>query len=168
MDIFKRSIEVQVDEEEGGHLRLHGTLKDVRLGQDLHGFEVMMLVDVVDGEILEIEGTMPVHPLEECAEGLKSLEELVGVKILPGFSDIVKQTVGSNRGCFHLASLVMNMGNTSVQGRGAFIRKNLKDEYALTDSLKEHGEKLGIVDSCVCWREDGPLVSRWKSQDEPS
>jgi len=163
---FNRSIEVSVDEEEGGLLRLHGTLKDRRLGEDLHGFEVDMLINVWDGEIIEIEGRMPFRPMEECVEGLKALDGLLGTKILPGFSDLVKQTVGSNRGCTHLASLVMNMGNTSVQGRGAFVRKNFQDMDVQADTMRAYSEQLGMIDSCICWRQDGPLVSMWEQQND--
>jgi hypothetical protein len=166
LDYFKRSIEVRVDEEEGGLLRLHGKLRDRRLDEDLHGFDVMMLVNVWDGEILEIEGAMPARPLEECVEGLKTLQGLKGAKILPGFSDFVKQTVGSNRGCVHLASLIMNMGNTSVQGRGAYVRKNFEDLDVRANTMKSYSEQLGMIDSCICWREDGPLVRMWKQQND--
>lgn len=163
MDYFKRSVEVEVEEEPEGMLRLHGKLYDRRLGDDLHHIEVVMLINVLDGEILEIEGRMPRRPMEECVEGLKALEGLIGAKILPGFSDFVKSTVGSNRGCVHLASLVMNMGNVSVQGRGAFVRKNFADMDLRTNTMRAYSEQLGMIDSCVCWREDGPLVRMWKS-----
>lgn len=157
MALFKRRIEIEA-EEEGGGLRMKGALRDERLGEELHAIEAEMLVSVWDGEIKEISGSMPAIPRPECREGLASLDELPGVKIRPGFTDTVKNTVGSNRGCTHLACLIMNMGNVSVQGRGAFMRKYLTEREDLDSAMETSAQDLGLIDSCVCWREDGPIL----------
>jgi len=165
MDLFSRSIEIAVADE-GENLRISGKLLDRRLGEELHGIETEMLVSVVDGEILDIKAAMPAFPLEECTEGLKPLEELRGKQVKPGFTEMVKSAVGSNRGCTHLASLVMNMANVSVQGRGAFIRKRFPDEAERMFAMERTTMELGLIDSCVCWREDGPIIRRWRQAKE--
>ena len=161
MTLFERSIDIEVVEE-NENIRVRGALADGRLEEGLHRLEVEMLVSVMDGEILEISGSMPEVPMEECAEGLRALDELLGAKIMPGFTDLVKRTVGSNNGCTHLASLVMNMGNVSVQGRGAFVRKHFPDEESSMAAMRHAARDLELLDSCVCWREDGPILSRHK------
>ena len=167
MDLFSRSIEIAVADE-GENLRISGKLLDKRLGEDLHGIETEMLVSVLDGEILDIKAGMPVFPLEECTEGLKPLEELRGRQIKPGFTEMVKSTVGSSLGCTHLASLIMNMANVSVQGRGAFVRMRFADEAEMILAMERNAMELGLIDSCVCWREDGPIVRRWRQVKEES
>lgn len=164
MTLFNRSIEVVVEEAGEDTLRLKGSLRDKRLGEDLHGIDVEMVVSAWDGEIKEISGSFPIRPMEECVEGLAALEEIVGAHIAPGFSDFVKKTVGSNRGCSHMAALIMNMGNTSIQGRGAYLRKNVPDDRMRMLAMQHNAEQLGLIDSCVSWREDGPLVSRWREE----
>jgi hypothetical protein len=149
--------------EEGEFLRMTGTLLDRRLGEPLHGLQVEMKIRIWDGEIMEVSGSMPHHPLEECPPGLESLNELVGLRIMPGFSELVKSSVGSNRGCTHLAALVMNMGNVSVQGRGAYLRKHLPEAEA-NEAMAQRAQDLGIIDSCVCWAEDGPIIRRWRAE----
>lgn len=161
MALFSRHIEVEVDDEDGD-LRLIGRLDDTRMGEPLHGVEVKMRVSVWEGEIKEISGSMPVVPLEECRGGLEALDQLLGVNIKPGFSDLVRRTVGSNIGCTHLAALLMNMGNTSVQGRATYARKHAPDEEAVREVLEKNAVELGLVDSCVCWAEDGPIIRRWR------
>jgi hypothetical protein len=163
MDLFNRSIEIAVAEE-GENIRISGRLLDKRLGEDLHGIEAEMLVSFLDGEILEIRAAMPAFPMEECKEGLQSVRELRGLQIKPGFTDMVKNTVGSSRGCTHLSSLVMNMANVSVQGRGAFIRRRFPDEAERMFAMERTTMELGLIDSCVCWGEDGPIISRWRQQ----
>ena len=145
-------------------VRVEGRLRDVRLGETLHGMDVEMRVTVFDGVIKEITGAMPFPPLEECPEGLESLKELLGARIEPGFSDFVRSTVGSNRGCTHLAALAMNMGNVSVQGRGAYMRKHIPDKDARDKAMEASAKQLGLIDSCVAWREDGPIVRRWREE----
>ncbi len=120
-----------------------------------------MMVRTWNAEITEISGSMPQQPLEECLLGLESLSELIGSRIVPGFSEFVRSSVGSSRGCTHLAALIMNMGNVSVQGRGAYLRKHIPETEARDRALAQGAQELGLIDSCVSWREDGPIVRRW-------
>ena len=32
--------------------------------------------------------------------------------------------------------------------------------------MEKNSEDLGLFDSCVCWREDGPVVKRWRAQQQ--
>jgi len=168
MSIFERKITVDVDSE-GECLLLKGRLHDTRLDADLHIIEVDMKVKVWDGEIREISGRFPTWPMEECKESLQVLDELVGLKIRPGFSEQVKTIVGSRRGCSHLAALIMNMGNTSIQGRGGYLRKFMPDDEARTRIMAENAKELNLIDSCVAWGEDGPILRRWRNElkDKP-
>mgnify|MGYP001119823660 CR=1 FL=1 len=163
MTLFNRSISVDVTEE-GANLRLAGVLQDTRAGNALHGIRVEMLVQPWDGLILEISGSMPTRPMEECHPGLESLRALLGHKIVPGFSELVRTTVGSDAGCTHLASLVMNMGNASVLGRYSFMREHVTEESSRAAVMLDTADSLNLVNSCVCWREDGPLVRRWRKE----
>lgn len=167
MKLFNRSISVDVDDD-GDRLRLTGRLDDTRDGTPLHGIEVVMIMSVYSAEIVEITGSMPVRPMEECLTGLDSLQLLVGHEIKPGYSDLVKGTIGSRVGCTHLAALMMNMGNTSVLGRYAFMRRHVTDERQRAGMMLESAEHYNLVNSCVCWHEDGPLVSRWRAGEERS
>lgn len=166
MSLFDRKITVDVTEEDDC-LRMRGKLEDTRSGVPLHLIEVEMLMTVWDGQIKEISGRMPNHPLEECVEALGSLEGLLGERIVPGFSEVVKNRVGRATGCTHMASLIMNMGNVSVQGRGAFLRTHMTGAQE-SEAMKAYADDLNLLDSCVCWREDGPLIRRWRnSQGQP-
>ena len=166
MSLFDRNITVDVIEE-GDCLRMLGKLEDTRSGVPLHHIEVEIVMSVWDGEIKEISGRMPNHPLDECVESLASLDRLVGERIVPGFSEVVKNRVGRATGCTHMASLIMNMGNTSVQGRGAYLRTHMSGAQE-SEAMKAYADDLKLLDSCVCWREDGPLMRRWRnSQGQP-
>lgn len=66
--------------------------------------------------IEQAEATMPHHPREECPEVLPWIRNLEGLKIAPGYSMKVKRAIGGIRGCAHLTSLVIAMGESAVQG----------------------------------------------------
>ncbi len=161
--LFRRSMEVKVEEGEEGTILLRGHLHDHREGQPLHVLETELLVRVADGVILKAEARMPGAPMPECREALAVVGELAGKAILPGFSEMVRGVVGSSRGCTHLANLVINMGHVSVQGRAAFVRRHFDEDMA-QEQLAEHAMQLGLVNSCVCWREDGPVMRRWRER----
>ncbi len=163
MSLFKRSIEIEVEEAGNSDIIIKGKLSDHRSSEILHKIEAEMVVSVFDGKIKEIRGSMPVIPMEECRTGIRPLARLMGAEIKPGFTETVRKTVGSSDGCTHLASLITNMGNVSVQGRGAYVRKHYPSLYPGsegTNKIIEIGIKqLGLLNSCVCWRKDGPIMS---------
>src|SRR4030065_419059 len=74
---------------------------------------------------------MPHHPRKECPEVLPWIRNLEGVDIAPGYTLKVKKVIGGVRGCAHLTSLVIAMGESAVQGywaaygpkKGRMIRK---------------------------------------------
>lgn len=159
--LFNRKIEVDATEEDG-RLRMRGSLFDTRMGEPLHGIEVEMLVEAMEGTILEISGSFPQWPMPECEQGLQALQELVGVQIKPGFTDYVKSTVGSKRGCTHLAALMMTLGNVTVQGRGAWLRKYVPDDAERALAMEHSARELGLIDSCVSWAADGPILTKYR------
>ncbi len=167
MPIFVRNVNVEALEE-GPNLRLQGRLEDRRAGEFLHVMEVDMLFALADATILDIRGSMPQVPLPDCRLALETLEQLVGERMVPGFSDFVRTTIGGPQGCSHLAALITNMGNTSVQGRGAVVRKLAPTDEIAIEIYRSQASQLNLAGSCISWREGGPLASRFKRSEEPN
>ena len=166
MPIFVRNINVEA-QDEGPNLRLKGRLEDRRSGEFLHVMEVEILFALADASILEISGSMPQVPLPDCLMALETLEQLIGERMVPGFSDFVRRTIGGPQGCSHLGALIMNMGNTSVQGRGAVVRKLAPTDEIALEIYRSQASQLSLPGSCISWREDGPLARRFKQSEEP-
>lgn len=163
--VFKREISLEVEPGDEGSIRISGTLHDTRLDRPIHIMTVEAEVSLDSGRILSLRGEMPHVPREECREALRSLERLVGERIEPGFTQLVREVVGSAQGCSHLAVLVTNLGNVSVQGRGAVAVAGLGEEEARR-ALMRLGEAIGLPGSCVVWREDGPIMRYLKREGE--
>lgn len=164
MPLFNRSINVEVEEENGGVIRLKGKLHDTQGGKTIHEIEAKMSVRVTDGEIVKIEGKMPQVPMDECEKALKTLQNLRGKRIRPGYGKLVRQSIGSNEGCVHLASLLLTMGNVSVQGSATYVRERISDEKETDALMRKVAEELNLLNSCICWREDGPIVRDWEKR----
>jgi len=113
--------------------------------------------------IVQAEATMPHHPRVECPEMLPSIQNLEGLGITPGYSMKVKRAIGGTKGCAHLTSLVIAMGESAVQGYWAAyeaerVKKGLREQ-----TIKK------FINTCHLWKEDGPIVKglreTFESQD---
>ena len=98
------------------------------------------------------EAEMPHYPREECQVVLPWIRSLEGLRIAPGYTMRVKKTIGGTKGCAHLTSLVIAMGESAVQGYWSAYREERK---------RMEGREQGvtnIINTCYLWRENGPIV----------
>jgi hypothetical protein len=100
--------------------------------------------------IEQAEATMPHHPREECPEVLPWIRNLEGLRIAPGYSIKVKKVIGGTKGCAHLTSLVIAMGESAVQGYWAAYERGRM-------GIREETIKK-FINTCHLWKEDGPIV----------
>jgi hypothetical protein len=104
-----------------------------------------MVIDAVDVEMRR-------HPREGCTEVLPWMQKLVGMRIVSGFTQRVKELVGNSRGCAHLTSLLLTLGPAAVQGFWAAYGVSRSEIRADDPRIKM------VVNTCHLWREDGPLI----------
>jgi hypothetical protein len=102
--------------------------------------------------IEQAEAEMPHYPKEEYQVVLPWIRNLEGLRIAPGYSMRVKKVIGGTKGCAHLTSLVIAMGESAVQGYWVAYRKERKRM-----GRREQGV-TNIINTCYLWREDGPIV----------
>ncbi|MEW6555198.1 MAG: DUF2889 domain-containing protein [Actinomycetota bacterium] len=168
MGVFRREISFDIDEGAEGMLAMTGTLRDTRLGEPLHVIVVRAEVSLADARIHSLQGEMVHIPRDDCHHGLLTLERLVGERIVPGFTQLVRDVVGSPEGCSHLAVLVTNLGHASVQGRGAVLMSRMGGDEEALRLVRRQAVELGIMGSCYAWREDGPLMKGLRAEMERS
>jgi hypothetical protein len=102
--------------------------------------------------IEQAEATMPHHPREECPEVLPWIRNLEGLEIAPGYSMKVKKVIGGVKGCAHLTSLVIAMGESAVQGYWAAYAAERRKMGLREQTIKK------FINTCHLWKEDGPIV----------
>jgi len=110
--------------------------------------------------IEKAEATMPHHPRQECQVVLPWIQKLEGLRVAPGFTMKVKRVVGGKNGCAHLASLIIAMGESAVQGYWAAYGVERGKECAREQDLKK------FINTCYLWREDGPIVKEFRERLE--
>jgi hypothetical protein len=96
--------------------------------------------------------SMPHHPRKECTEVLPWIRKLEGLEIAPGYSVKVKRIVGGVRGCAHLTSLVISMGESAVQGYWTAYVEETRETGLPEQTIKK------FINTCHLWKEDGPIV----------
>jgi hypothetical protein len=104
--------------------------------------------------IKQARATMPHHPRKECPEVLPWILNLEGLKIAPGYSLKVKKVIGGVKGCAHLTSLVIAMGESAVQGYWAAYGPERGTRGLPEQTIRK------FINTCHLWKEDGPIVKK--------
>ena len=126
--------------------------EDSKESELVHHMVVRLKVKGPSMLIEQSEATMPHHPRVECPEMLPSIQNLEGLSITPGYSMKVKKAIGGTKGCAHLTSLIIAMGESAIQGYWAAyeaerVKKGLREQ-----TIKK------FINTCHLWKEDGPIV----------
>ena len=161
--VHKRDIAIQTYDLGDHCILIEGNLVDHRYGSRkdetreeselVHDMIVRLKVRGPGMLIEEAEAEMPHHPREECKVVIPWIRNLEGVRIAKGFTAKVKEIIGNTKGCAHLASLVISMGPSAVQGYWAAYGVE-REEISIEDEAVRK-----VINTCYVWREDGPLVT---------
>jgi hypothetical protein len=158
--VHSRGISIQTSDLGDHHILVEGSLIDHRYqarqsdapeeSELVHHMVIRLKVKGPGMLIEQAEATMPHHPREECPEMLPWIRNLEGLGIAPGFSMKVKRAIGGIKGCAHLTSLVIAMGESAVQGYWAAYERGRM-------GIREQTIKK-FINTCHLWKEDGPIV----------
>ena len=171
LPVHVRTIRIDAVESAAGSapvaLRVHGSLEDRRPrgvpgwiqhdGDVIHHMEVTLTVGWPDLVVTAIDGAMRSFPHAGiCPDALPPLQSLVGIAVGAGFTRAVNERIGRDRGCTHVAALILAMGPVVRQGAGAAF------------GFATPGDPRGtpwFVNSCQAWREGGPLHRAWLARE---
>ncbi len=160
--VHTREISIQTSDLGDHSILVEGSLIDhhYRPGQNeaqeesglVHHMVIRLKVKGPGMLIEQAEAAMPHHPREECPEVLPSIRNLEGLEIAPGYTMRVKRAIGGIKGCAHLTSLVIAMGESAVQGYWAAYVAETGETGLPEQTIKK------FINTCHLWKEDGPLV----------
>jgi hypothetical protein len=126
----------------------------------VHHMVISLMVKGPGMLIEQAEATMPHHPRKECPEVLPWIRNLKGLEVAPGYSIKVKRVIGGTKGCAHLTSLVIAMGESAVQGYWAAYFAESKKIGLREQTIKK------FINTCHLWKEDGPIVKGLRETSE--
>jgi hypothetical protein len=159
--VQSRTIEIHIYDLGDHQVNVEGQLRDRRMVPPrgsidhpalIHHLIARLWVRGPDLTITAAEAEMKQVPRNSCPEILPGLQHLVGLRIITGYTQKVKELIGGVSGCSHLTNLILTMGPAAVQGYwAAYGRK--PGARSLTNPAI-----LRVIDSCHVWRKDGPLA----------
>ena len=118
----------------------------------IHDLIARIWVQGPDLIISAAEAEMEQIPREMCPEALPGVQKLVGLKIVSGFTQRVKDLIGDVKGCSHLTNLFLSLGPVAVQGYWAAYGRRAGARSLDNPAFSR------VLDSCHVWRRDGPYV----------
>lgn len=130
-------------------------------GQPLHEMHLRLTID--DALVIHAAEASTVHsPHPPCPEIVTAYQQLVGLKIGPGFSSRVRELFKGRGGCTHLTELLGPLATTALQTVTSGVRRlaaALPGEQACEKMKVMESEFAGLIDTCHGWRSDGEPVS---------
>ena len=161
--VHTRKMEIHTLDLGDHQILVEGKLMDTRISQSppegpgrdpmlVHGLIARLWVQGPDLTIAAVEAEMPTIPREICPQALAGVQKLVGLKVVTGFTQKVKDLIGDVKGCSHLTNLFLTLGPAAVQGYFAAYGR------ASGARSMDHPALSRVIDSCHVWRKDGPYV----------
>jgi len=141
--------------KEQRYIRVFDVTGKARAPGTVHNMSVTLLIAPNPLTIVQAEAEMLTVPMAECPATLDLVEQLIGVEIKSGFSSQIRKIMGGNRGCTHLCTLVVAMGQEIFQG---WLAQKRSKKAPLPVSLDAVEEKEFLIDSCRMWKKDGPKM----------
>ncbi len=105
--------------------------------------------------IEDVDVEMPTFPHQDCPQTRRSLEPVIGMEIVSGFTLKVKALVGGAKGCAHLVALLMAMAPAAVQGAWSAATHKPVDDPNIRSHMLDR-----IKDTCYVWRSDAPALKK--------
>ena len=133
----------------------------VHAGEPVHDMQLRLTVDN-ETRIHQVEAVTNHAPYGLCANVAPVFQQLVGLRIEPGWNRNVRRLVGGARGCTHLVELLGPLGTTALQT----VRPSRNRHVKPTDTAE--GSAFGaradgrprLIDTCYALRSDSPVVAK--------
>jgi hypothetical protein len=168
--VHNREISIKTSDLGEHYILVQGSLIDHRYppghneiseeSELVHHMVIRLKVKGPEMLIERAEASMPHHPREECPEVLPWIRNLQGLRIAPGYSMRVKKVIGGTKGCAHLTSLVIAMGESAVQGYWAAYGAESRRKGLSEQMIKK------FINTCHLWKPDGPIVKGLRQTSE--
>lgn len=121
----------------------------------MHWMVARLLLGERPPTILDAEAEMPAAPHEQCPKALTEVKKIIGIAIAGGYSGRILRRLGGVRGCAHLTQLIVAMGPAALHGYWTQLSRRPRP---VPRSLDDLPELENLINTCLLWKEDGPLL----------
>lgn len=105
-------------------------------------------------EIVDAEAVTEASPFSICGNIAPDYKKLIGLRIVSGFTQAVKDRLGGTAGCTHLTELLGPVGTVAYQ---TMVRP--RQPPPLGAGL-EPVKRPRVLNTCHAFHEEGPIVKR--------
>ena len=123
----------------------------------VHAMVIRLKIKGFRLKIEDVDVEMPVVPHADCDQTRRTLEPIIGMEIVSGFTLRVKALVGGAKGCAHLVALLTAMASAAVQGAWSAVTREPVDDPGFKRQTLDR-----IKDTCYVWRTDGPALKKYE------
>ncbi len=121
----------------------------IEADEALHDMSIRITINL-ELEVVDVDAIIDESPYNYCKCVTAVAQNLIGLKIAPGWTKRSKQAMGSNRGCTHLTELLGPIATTAIQTIASEQIERSKD--------KPHGSANSFLNSCHSYAADSPVV----------
>ena len=164
--IHHRLIDCRGYEREDGLFDIEGHLTDTKSygfdttvrgrlepGDFIHDMKMRITLDSTF-MIVDMEAVTDHHPYPNCGVITPNYKELIGQRIVSGFTKATENAVGSTKGCTHHTGLLRDLATVAFQTLGPLIAKRSREQAESSVDVKDvnklifKGRKPPMIDGC--------------------
>ncbi|MSO96827.1 MAG: DUF2889 domain-containing protein [Rhodospirillaceae bacterium] len=127
---------------------------EVPVGEPLHGMGFRITYDD-RMTIVDALAVTEFAPFRICGDITPKFKELIGMRMVPGFTRAVKEKFGGVNGCTHLVEMLGTIATTAFQ-----TIASKRFERINAAKRKETTIRPPLLDTCHSWDTNGPIVQR--------
>jgi hypothetical protein len=135
------------------HGKIFNIMGKIREPGIIHHMVVRLLIKGSPLRIAHAEAQMHHVPMDACRSTLDTLEKTIGIEVKSGYSNIIRKTIGGEKGCTHLTHLLTVMGQEIVHG---WLTHKRSEQSSIPDNIDSFTGTEYILNSCRMWSKDGP------------
>ena len=162
--IHRRTVVARGYERADGAIDVDSSITDIKIrgtdladhpvgpGEPVHGMSLRLTVDDTLTNVIAVTDHAP---FRICGTITPSFKQLIGVKLMRGFTKTVRDLVGGTKGCVHIVDLIGHAATVTLQTMGR--KRRLTQEAAKTPGATVRPSLLG---TCHAWATDSPVVKR--------
>ena len=124
-------------------------------GEKLHDMHLRLTIND-DMEIVAVEAATEASPFSLCGDITASYQQLVGLRIVSGFSRKALERIGGVKGCTHISELLRVLGVVAFQTLWPVI--HAKQKAAPEGS---RASPTALLNSCHAYAANSPVVETY-------
>ena len=123
----------------------------IEADEALHDMSIRLTISA-GLEVTAVEAVIDASPFDYCKRVTDVAQNLVGLRIEPGWTAKSKLAMGANRGCTHLTELLGPIATTAIQ---TIASKRYSDDDSSTRGKRGAAR---FLNTCHSYAEDSPVV----------